>query len=79
MRIKGSLHKVHKLRLNSYIRYIYINPIEGALISYPNLNKFPLSPNYIIKMNDITDVKFHSDNTQWFKKKGMYYFSVKTS
>lgn len=33
-RVKGRLNKVHRLKLNSYQRYIYINPIEGVFISY---------------------------------------------
>ena len=55
--IKGKLYKVHRLKLNSYSRYIYINPIEGALISYQSANKFPLTPNYIMRLNEITDLR----------------------
>jgi hypothetical protein len=40
-RVKVKLKKVHILKLSSYQRYIYINPIEGVLISYNGLNKFP--------------------------------------
>ena len=63
-RIKGKLLKVHALRLNSYSRYLYINPIEGVLISYNSANKFPLSPNYIIKLNEITDLRLMQDT--WY-------------
>ena len=59
-RIKGKLNKVHRLKLNSYPRFLYINPQDGALISYPNANKFPLSPNYIIKLNEIVGVNLHT-------------------
>jgi hypothetical protein len=52
-RIKGKLNKVHRLKLSSYARYIYINPIEGVLISYNSVNKFPHQPNYIIKLSEI--------------------------
>ena len=55
-----------------------MNPIEGVLISYNNANKFPLSPNYILKLNDITALTFYS-NSLWYQKKGCYYFSVKTN
>ena len=64
-KIKGKLFKVHRLKLNSYSRYIYINPIEGVLISYYNANKFPLSPNYIIKLNDLISIKLYS-NDHWY-------------
>lgn len=52
-RVKGCLMKVHRLKLSSYQRYIYINPIEGVLVSYYGPNKFPISPNYILKLNEI--------------------------
>lgn len=60
-RIKGKIQKVHRLKLNSYPRYIYLNPIEGLLISYNGTNKFPHQPNYIIKLNEITEIQhlFH--------------------
>lgn len=35
-RIKGTIKKVHKLGLNSYPRFIYVNPVDGVLISYHN-------------------------------------------
>ncbi len=76
-RIKGQLNKVHRLKLNSYSRYLYLNPIEGVLISYNNINKFPHSPNYIIKLNEIIELKMVS-GTSWYTKKGRYYFSIKT-
>ena len=38
-RIKGTVKKVHRLGMNTYQRFIYINPIEGLLISYQNLSK----------------------------------------
>lgn len=56
-KIKGKLYKVHRLKFSSYSRYLYINPIEGVLISYNSANKFPLSPNYIMKLNEITDLR----------------------
>lgn len=49
--------KVHRLKINSYYRYIYLNPIEGVLISYNNINKFPHDHNYIVKLNEILDVE----------------------
>lgn len=72
-KVKGKLYKVHRLKLNSYSRYLYINPIEGHLISYNSANKFPLSPNYIMKLNEIVDLRLLSDHG-WYQKKNMYYF-----
>lgn len=40
-RIKGKIQKVHRLKIKSYSRYFYLNPIEGVLISYTSVNKFP--------------------------------------
>jgi hypothetical protein len=31
---KGTIKKVHRLGMNSYLRFIYLNPIEGLLYSY---------------------------------------------
>lgn len=77
-RVKGCLMKVQRLKLSSYQRYIYINPIEGVLVSYHGVNKFPISPNYILKLNDIIEAKYISEEG-WYKKKSNYYFSVKTA
>ncbi len=77
-RVKGCLMKVHRLKLNSYQRYIYINPIEGVLVSYQGVNKFPISPNYILKLNEIQEAKLIQDSG-WYKKKNNYYFLVKTA
>jgi len=51
IRIKGHIHKVHASRLSRYMRYLYLNPIEGVLISYKTVNKFPHIPNVIIYLN----------------------------
>jgi sensor histidine kinase YesM len=70
--------KVHRLKLSSYQRYIYINPIEGVFVSYHGVNKFPISPNYVLKLSEIQETKFISENA-WYQKKNNYYFSVKTA
>lgn len=54
-RVKGTIKKVHRTGLKTYSRYIYVNPIEGVLISYENQNKFPHSPSYMIKLNEISE------------------------
>jgi hypothetical protein len=33
-RLKGTVKKVHKLGMSTYSRFLYVNPIEGVLISY---------------------------------------------
>lgn len=70
--------KVHRLKLSSYQRYIYINPIEGVFVSYHGPNKFPISPNYILKLNEIIDSKLISEES-WYQKRNNYYFQVKTN
>mmetsp|Transcript_28310 Transcript_28310/g.21157 ORF Transcript_28310/g.21157 Transcript_28310/m.21157 type:complete len:90 (+) Transcript_28310:929-1198(+) len=55
-RVKGRIFKVHRLKFNSYQRYIYINPIEGVMISYNGVSKFPHQPNYIVKLVDISEI-----------------------
>lgn len=35
-RVKGTVRKVHRTGFKTYSRYIYVNPIEGVLISYEN-------------------------------------------
>ena len=54
-RLKGTVKKVHRLGMNTYSRFIYVNPIEGVLISYQSQSKFPHSPSYIIKLNEIKE------------------------
>jgi hypothetical protein len=47
-RLKGTVKKVHRLGMNTYSRLLYVNPIEGVLISYTGMNKFPHQPSYVI-------------------------------
>ena len=77
MRLKGHFHKMHRTKLSHYQRYIYLNPIEGVLISYENTNKFPHAPNYIINLTDITILQFLNES-RWFFKNGFYYFLIET-
>ena len=77
MRLKGHFSKVHRTKLSNYSRYIYVNPIEGVLISYKNTNKFPHAPNYIINLNDIQVLEFMKDN-RWYFKQGYYYLHIET-
>lgn len=37
IRFKGTIQKMHRLRLSTNQRYLYLNPIEGILISYKSL------------------------------------------
>ena len=41
IRLKGHMGKMHRTKLTKYQRFIYLNPIEGVLISYKTANKFP--------------------------------------
>ena len=47
-------------------------------MSYHGPNKLPISPNYILKLNEIQDTKLLSDDS-WYQKRNNYYFQVKTS
>lgn len=75
MRVKGHLLKMHRTKLSNYQRYIYLNPIEGVLISYKNTNKFPHAPNYMINLQDIILIEFMRES-RWFFKNGFYYFRI---
>ena len=79
-RLKGTVRKVHRLGMNSYARFLYVNPIEGVLISYQSQNKFPHQPSYIIKLNEIKEcgVLLEERQSKWFFKKGQYYFVVRS-
>ena len=41
VRLKGNIRKMHRTKLSKYFRFIYLNPIEGVLITYKTANKFP--------------------------------------
>jgi len=78
-RLKGSIKKVHRTGLQTYLRFLYVNPTEGVLISYHNQNKFPHSPSYMIKLNEIKECgTLFEEKQKWFFKKGMYYFIVRS-
>lgn len=66
--------------MNTYARFIYVNPIEGVLISYQSQSKFPHSSSYIIKLNEIKEcgVLLEERQAKWFFKKGQYYFIVRS-
>jgi len=80
-RLKGTVKKVHRLGMNTYSRFLYVNPIEGVLISYQNQSKFPHQSSYIIKLNDIKEcgLIFDERQSKWFFKKGQYYFIVRSN
>lgn len=77
MRLKGHFVKMGRMKLSHYPRYIYVNPIEGVLISYKNSNKFPHAPNYIINLQDIVVLEFMKES-RWFFKPGYYYMHIET-
>ena len=49
--LRGLVHKMHRSKLTKYLRYLYLNPIEGVLITYKTANKFPHVPNIIVHLN----------------------------
>lgn len=51
IRLKGHLNKMHVTKLTKYMRFLYLNPIDGVLITYKTANKFPHQPNNIIHLN----------------------------
>ena len=75
--MKGHLFKMHKMKLTNYPRYVYLNPIEGKLVSYKTVAKFPHSPNYIMNLNEIVELQVMT-SSKWFFQKGQYYFKVST-
>ena len=79
-RTKGTVKKVHRLGMNNYARFIYVNPIDGVLISYQNQSKFPHSPSYIIKLSEIKEcgVLLEAAQARWFFKRNHYYFIVRS-
>lgn len=79
-RLKGTVKKHHRTGFSSYSRFLYVNPIEGVLISYASQQKFPHSPSYIIKLNEIREcgVLFEDKQSKWFFKKGQYHFIVRS-
>ena len=65
--------------MQTYTRFIYVNPTEGVLISYQSQNKFPHSPSYVIKLSEIRECGHHfQEKNKWFCKKGHYYFIVRS-
>ena len=79
-RLKGTVKKVHRIGMNTYSRFLYVNPIDGVLISYHSQSKFPHSPSYIIKLNEIREcgVLLDEKSSRWFFKKNYYYFIVRS-
>ena len=68
---------MHITKLVHYTRLIYLNPIEGVLISYKTANKFPHQPNNIMNLNEITTLEFMRE-TKWYFTAGCYYMKVAT-
>jgi hypothetical protein len=78
VRLKGCAQKMHILKLNNYTRYLYLNPLEGVLISYKAMAKFPHQPNSITNLKDIIHLEFMRES-KWYFKQGFYYFLVETA
>ena len=78
IRLKGFLFKMHRLKLSHYARYLYLNPIEGVLISYKSQQKFPQQPNVIIPLKDIVVLEFMRDS-KWYFSRNCYYLKIETT
>ena len=77
VRLKGHLIKMHATKLTKYQRFMYLNPIEGVLITYKTANKFPHQPHNIMHLNNITTLEFMRE-TRWYHSRGQYYMKVAT-
>ena len=77
MRLRGTLLKMHVLKLTKYPRLLYLNPIEGVLITYKTANKFPHQPNYVMCLNQVTTLEFMLE-TKWYFSRGCYYMQIAT-
>lgn len=77
IRLKGHLFKMHILKLSNYPRYVYLNPIEGVLITYKTSSKFPHIPHNIMNLSEITNLEFMREH-RWYFTNGCYYFRVET-
>ena len=77
IRLRGTLLKMHVLKLTKYPRLIYLNPIEGVLITYKTANKFPHQPHNIMSLNQITTLEFMLE-TKWYFSRGCYYIKIAT-
>lgn len=66
--------------MNSYTRYILVDPVEGVLISYQSESKYPHTPSYIIKLNEIKEcgVLLEERQSKWFFKRDQFYFIVRS-
>ena len=78
VRLRGSMQKMHRSKLTKYMRYIYLNPIEGVLISYKTANKFPHMPYHIVHLNQIKTVEFMRE-TKWYFSRSHYYMKIESA
>jgi hypothetical protein len=54
---------------------MYVNPIEGVLISYKTPQKFPQQPNIIIPLKSILNIELMTE-TKWYFSRNCYYLRV---
>lgn len=77
VKIRGLIHKMHRSKLTSYLRYVYLNPIEGVFTMYKAANKYPHMPNVIVHLNQIKRVTSTSES-KWYTSRNRFYFIVET-
>ena len=71
---------MHRTGMTNYTRYLYVNPIEGWFTSYQSQAKFPNSPSYSIKLNEIKEceVLIKENQAKWYFKRNSYYFVIRS-
>lgn len=75
--LKGHLSKMHRSKLTKYLRFIYLNPVEGVLISFKAAHKFPHQPHNIIHLNSVTKIELMR-KSKWYFSRGFHYMRVVT-
>lgn len=66
------------MKVSNALRYLYLNPIEGVLISYKNANQFPHRPNLIIQLKTLQNLEYLQDR-KWYLSNDFHYFSFTTN
>lgn len=76
--VKGKVRKVKGIKFITTFRHLYLNPIEGVVITYRHSNQFPHKPHSIMKLLDIKSCEVLSDN-KWYFGQNFYYFQLRTN
>ena len=74
--ITGTVYKTGKFMFNVMERYLCINSDQGCLFRYKKKEDYPMKPNEIIPLKDISYVRLI--NKSWIMESGYFYFEVFT-